>query len=276
MKTLNLILAICLIGSSSLFAEQVTYRVKTPSTTILCNLCGVPTGWKDLAMQLESTDLTGAKIFSVTLEITVPANKDVYKYRCGPSWTFEEIIDANKTKWNPGRNYPSDGSTDVVYGWLWVCTPLTYIVTVPDVSPSDSIFLKGNFIDTNTSGGLQNDYPNRANGNPKTRLIKQADGTYKVTIYSNRHESEGYGAYRVHAGNGDIYNETDTLGIALPVERASLPGENRITVARWNEIENGMNLKVSVPLGKQECYIANKNIAQPVFYKMYKNSNGTF
>jgi hypothetical protein len=253
-------------------AEQVVYSVLTPSTTNLCYIAGVPTAWVKTPMHYVSMDETGKKLFTITLDVdlTNPANKDTYKYLSGPLYTFEEKK-ADGTLWSPGRTYPGAGVNDEVANWVYVCTPFTVVATLPIISPETNVYLKGNFYATGTTGDITSYYPRYGNGNSNTKLTKQLDGTYSVTIYSNRSSGSGFGYYKVHAGNGDAYNEVDVNGVTLAADRSATVGINNITVERWNMIENGMKFTVNVPSDISTCYISNPSFSNPPFWAMNKN-----
>ena len=62
---------------------QVTYTVTVPNGTNACFIAGEMTGWNQLQMTQQSTN-----VFTITIPYATTAQQ--YKYCSGPAWNFTE------------------------------------------------------------------------------------------------------------------------------------------------------------------------------------------
>lgn len=248
---LSVFAALAVVSAS---AELVTFQVLTPLETNTCYIAGAFNNWTQQQMTFLAAD-EATKAFTLEVEIENldvldPSKGDYgYKYCSGPAWAFEEKTASGAGVSN--RKYTPD-VPDIVEKWAavydpaLVAGPAKIIITdLPFFSPGD-IYAVGDFGANNPS------FPSWTPGAETMKFIKQADGTYVLDVPGDILTA----SYKLTCGASWDFEEQQANGWGIDGNRNCIPGENRISVARWKKIAGGALFNVVTPKELTSCYIA--------------------
>ena len=205
-----------------LFANQitaVTFHVTVPEGTVKCFVAGAFNSWST------TTSLELTKVDPTHYYLDAPAVASVsggFKYLCGPGpgWTYVE-----KNADGSERNNRTEATAnDIVALWAAVYSPdlvpgpVTLIVTVPENTPENKVYIYGSFQGWIIEEALQ--------------LTKISSTQYTITILDVTQFN-----YKILCGKNTTYVEVDASGADIPDRNAasSTPTIN-ITVSKWKNV----------------------------------------
>ncbi len=205
-----------------LFATQsnaVTFNVTVPDGTVKCFVAGAFNSWST------TTSIELTKIDATHFNLDAPDVTSVsggFKYLCGPGpgWTYvEKNADGSERS-----NRTEATANDVVARWAalyapdLVPGPVTLIVTVPENTPDNKVYIYGSFQGWIVEEALQ--------------LTKTTATQYTITIPDVTQFN-----YKILCGKSTTYVEVDASGADIPDRNAasSTPTIN-IIVPKWKNV----------------------------------------
>jgi hypothetical protein len=212
-------LIISILSLLTLQSRAVTYNVTVPGTTKVCYIAGEFSNWSHV--QMNCVDGT-----HYTLDIPTATASHQYKYCSGPSWTYVENRDNNRT-WS---------ASDVVTSWAQVYDPgavaadVVYTVEVP--RGTTVCYFAGA-----PTGWVH-------------KQMARVDETHFRLVLNTRVRDN----YKYCAGPDWAFEEVNSIGQKIP-DRTYQTSD---VVVRWQNpyyyCPVGMTYNVAVPSDTKTCY----------------------